>query len=206
MMQGEDERKIFIEKSLGLNYETVAYMATIVSIESAVFSTQTYDELSVSAVATASLELNGGRVGEPATSYEKRGESIMLNPGTINIMVFVNADMSPGCLAQAMVVAVEAKTAVLQELLAGSMRSSRIATGSGTDNMMIIANTESDNLLTYAGQHGKLGELIGVTVMDAVRQSLDRHMGFRGWWTMRSDGMRQQMSWMTGCTMPSWRG
>jgi len=177
MTQSEDESKIFIEKSLGLDYETVAYMATIVSMDSAAFSTRTYDELSVSAAATASLELNGGRVGEPATSYEKRGKSIMLNPGTINIMVFVNANMTPGCLAQAMVVAVEAKTAVLQELLAGSMRSSRIATGSGTDNMMIIANAESDNLLTYAGQHGKLGELIGVTVMDAVRQSLDQHMG-----------------------------
>ncbi len=42
---------------------------------------------------------------------------------------------------------------------------------------MIIANGESDNVLTYAGKHGKLGELIGKTVMAAVKESLHLHMG-----------------------------
>ncbi|UWG98470.1 adenosylcobinamide amidohydrolase [Dehalobacter sp. DCM] len=175
---GQEEKiKRFIIDDLGLDYDTVAYMATIVSMDSAAFKTETYDELTVTAIATASLEVNGGRVGEPATSYEKRGQSISLRPGTINIMVFVNADMTPGCLARSMVTATEAKTAVLQELLAGSLYSSGIATGSGTDNVMIIADAESDNTLTYAGKHGKLGELIGRLVMDVVRESLGKHMG-----------------------------
>lgn len=175
--QAEEKTRQFITDDLGLDYDSVAYMATIVSMDNAVIKTQTYDELTVTAIATASLEVNGGRVGEQATCYEKRGQSISLRPGTINIMVVVNADMTPGCMARAMMTATEAKTAALQELLAGSLRSSGIATGSGTDNMMIIANAESDNLLTYAGKHGKLGELIGVTVMSAVKQSLKQHMG-----------------------------
>jgi adenosylcobinamide amidohydrolase len=175
--EGEESRKKFIAEILGLDYETVAYMATIVSMDNAVIKTESYDELAVTAVATASVEVNAGRVGEKATSYEKRGSSVSLRPGTINIMVFANADMTPGCMARAMITATEAKTAVLQELMVGSLRSSGIATGTGTDNMMIIANAESDNLLTYAGKHGKLGELIGATVMEAVRQSLRRHCG-----------------------------
>ncbi|WP_368293658.1 adenosylcobinamide amidohydrolase [Dehalobacter sp. TBBPA1] len=175
---GQEEKiKRFIIDDLGLDYDTVAYMATIVSMDSAAVKTETYDELTVTAIATASLEVNGGRVGEKATSYEKRGKSVSLKPGTINIMVFVNADMTPGCLARSIVTATEAKTAVLQELLAGSLYSSGIATGSGTDNVMIIANAESDNTLTYAGKHGKLGELIGRMVMDTVRESLGKHMG-----------------------------
>ena len=177
-MPGQEEvRKRFIIDELGLDFETVAYMATIVSMDSAAIKSETYDELTVTAIATASLEVNGGRVGEAATCYEKRGESISLKPGTINIMVFVNADMTPGCMARSMVTATEAKTAALQELLAGSLYSSGIATGSGTDNIMIIANAESDNTLTYAGKHGKLGELIGRLVMEAVKESLGKHMG-----------------------------
>lgn len=173
----EETIKRFIIDELGLDYETVAYMATIVSMDSAAIKSETYDELTVTAIATASLEVNGGRVGESATCYEKRGESINLRPGTINIMVFVNADMTPGCMARSLVTATEAKTAALQELIAGSLYSSGIATGSGTDNIMVIANAESDNTLTYAGKHGKLGELIGRLVMEAVKESLGKHMG-----------------------------
>lgn len=174
--QGEEEHQKFIRENLGLDYDTVAYMATIVSMDNAVVKEATYDALTVTAIATASVEVNGARVGEPATCYEKHGKSIRLQPGTINIMVFVNTDMTPGCLARAMITATEAKTAALQELMAASLNSSGLATGTGTDNMMIIANAESDNLLTYAGKSGKLGELIGVTVMAAVKQSLAQHM------------------------------
>jgi adenosylcobinamide amidohydrolase len=173
--EGDESRKKFIIDELGLDYDTVAYMATIVSMDNAVIRTETYDELTVTAIATASVEVNGGRVGEKATSYEKHGQSVSLRPGTINIMVFTNADMTPGCMARAIITATEAKTAALQEMMAGSLRSSGIATGTGTDNMIIVANAESDNLLTYAGKHGKLGELIGVTVMSAVKQSLRQH-------------------------------
>ncbi len=168
--------KSFIENDLGLDYEHVAYMQTIVSMENASIQSDTYDILSVTAIATASLEVNGGRVGEAATSYEKNGSSINLQPGTINIMVFVNADMTPGSMARAMMTATEAKTAAIQELMGGSLNSHGIATGSGTDNLMIIANSESSNLLTYAGKHGKLGELIGRLVMQAVKESLGKHM------------------------------
>jgi adenosylcobinamide hydrolase len=175
MADGEEKHRQFIADNLGLDAGTVAYMATIVSMDNAVIRTETYDALTVTAIATASVEVNGGRAGEAATCYEKQGQSISLRPGTINIMVIVNADMTPGCMARAMITATEAKTAALQELMAGSLRSPGIATGTGTDNMMIIANAESDNLLTYAGKHGKLGELIGVTVMSAVKQSLRQH-------------------------------
>ena len=175
--QDPDALKAFMENSLGLDYHKTANMATIVSIEDAVISSRSYDELSVTAVATASAELNAIRVGQSATSYEKRGEYTMLRPETINIMVFANADMTPGCMARTIVTTTEAKTAVLQELLAGSTRSAGIATGTGTDNVMVVANPESDNLLTYGGGHGKLGELVGVTVMEAVRASLEKHSG-----------------------------
>lgn len=172
----EEKRRAFIREELGLDPDTVARMATIVSMESAAIKSETYDILTVTAVTTASLEVNGSRIGEKATSYEKNGEYVNLRPGTINIMVFVSGNMTPGCMARAMVTATEAKTAACQELMAGSLYSTGIATGSGTDNVMIICDGESSNRLTYAGKHGKLGELIGRLVRDTVKESLNQHM------------------------------
>ena len=63
--------------------------------------------------------------------------------------------MTPGCMARALVTATEAKTAAIQELMGGSLYSTGLATGSGTDNMMIIADAESENQLTYAGETRK---------------------------------------------------
>lgn len=175
--QTEEDRKQFITEELGLDYDTTAYMATIVSMDHAVIETMTYDEITVTSVVTASLEVNAGRVGEEATCYERYGKSISLKPGTINIMVFCNCDMTPGCMARVIMTATEAKTAAIQELMIPSLRSSGIATGSGTDNIMVIADAESKNTLTYAGKHGKLGELVGKTVMSAVKTALHKHMG-----------------------------
>ncbi len=60
MNQTEDDRKAFIENELGLDHAKTAYMATIVSMDNAVIETLTYDIISVTAVVTASLEVNGG--------------------------------------------------------------------------------------------------------------------------------------------------
>lgn len=177
MEPGQQEKmQAFIREELGLDPDTVARMATIIAMESAAIKSETYDILTVTAITTASLEVNGGRIGEKATSYEKNGEYVNLRPGTINSMVFVSGNMTPGCMARAMVTATEAKTAACQELMAGSLYSTGIATGSGTDNLMIICDSESPNHLTYAGKHGKLGELIGRLVRDTVKESLNQHM------------------------------
>ena len=54
----EEVIKRFIIDELGLDYDTVAYMATIVSMDSVAIKSETYDELTVTAIATASLEVN----------------------------------------------------------------------------------------------------------------------------------------------------
>ena len=43
-----------------------------------------------------------------------------VRPGTINILLFFNVDLSRGALARALVTCTEAQTAALQELLAPS--------------------------------------------------------------------------------------
>ena len=132
---------------------------------------ETYKDTTVTAVATAGIDINGGRVGDPATWHETDGDFVPAS-GTINIMLFIEANLDDGALARALVTATEAKTAALQELLAPSRYSSGIATGSGTDGTVVVCDMNSDVKLTWAGKHSKLGELIGRTVIAAVKEAL----------------------------------
>ncbi|MDR1314343.1 MAG: adenosylcobinamide amidohydrolase, partial [Deltaproteobacteria bacterium] len=104
---------------------------------------------------------------------EPSGSSELPPHGTINVMVFVNLPLTPGCLARSVMMATEAKTAALQELNINSRYSDGLATGTGTDQMG-VASMRVDGFppLTSAGKHSKLGELIGIAVKGAVKQSL----------------------------------
>ena len=172
----EEELKL-VARELGLNPEKTAGISTAVSMENASIKTITYKDLTVTAIVTAGIAVNAGRVGDPASFYEKEGQVVILQPGTINIILSINADMLPGTLARTIVTCTEAKTAAVQELMARSMFSRGLATGSGTDETVVICNSDSKHKLNFAGKHSKLGELIGITVMEAVKDALYLHTG-----------------------------
>ena len=160
---------------LGLDPETVTGMGTAADMEHVAIETLAYKELTVTAIVTGGIETNGGRVGDPATFFKPLEKPD--RAGTINIMLVLDTDLPPGTLTRALVTCTEAKTAAIQELLEGSKYSNGIATGSGTDTTIIVANSDSPLYLEGAGKHSKLGELIGRAVKAAVKQALDRQTG-----------------------------
>jgi adenosylcobinamide amidohydrolase len=134
--------------------------------------------LTVAAAATGGVETNAGRVGDPASVFEQDGRFENLAPtpppdhGTINVMIFINHELTPGAMVRSVITAAEAKTAALQELAVNSRYSNRLATGTGTDQIGVACLLGSGAPLTSAGKHSKLGELLGRTVHDAVKQTL----------------------------------
>lgn len=169
------EHMKLISERLAIDPYKVTGMGTAASMENAVIESMSYKDLTVTAIVTGGIETNGGRVGDPADYYnpiEKPGKF-----GTINIILILDSDMPPGTLARALVTCTEAKTAAIQELLAGSNYSTGIATGSGTDQTIIVANTESKLYLEGAGKHAKMGELIGKVVTVAVKKALKKQSG-----------------------------
>ncbi|WP_456000052.1 adenosylcobinamide amidohydrolase [Phascolarctobacterium succinatutens] len=168
------EHMRLVSKRLALDPDKVSGMGTAASMENAVVETLSFKELTVTAIVTGGIETNGGRAGDPADYYKP-----MPKPkyGTINIMLLLDCDMPEGTMARALVTCTEAKTAAIQELLEGSKYSNGIATGSGTDQTIIIANSESNLYMEGAGKHSKLGELIGKTVKNAVKKALAKQSG-----------------------------
>lgn len=168
------EHMRLVSKRLALDPDKVSGMGTAASMENAVVETMSFKELTVTAIVTGGIETNGGRAGDPADYYKPQPKP---KYGTINIMLLLDCDMPEGTMARALVTCTEAKTAAIQELLEGSKYSNGIATGSGTDQTIIIANSESELYMEGAGKHSKLGELIGKTVKNAVKKALAKQSG-----------------------------
>lgn len=160
----------------GIDPETTAGLLTRAAMQNAAVITESFRDISVSAVVTAGVDVNGGRAGDPASYYECNG---VVGPvgGTINTILAINAAMPEYAMVRALITATEAKAAALQQVMAKSCYSSGIATGSGTDMSAIITNPESPVRLTDAGKHAKIGELIGRVLIRATQEALQRETG-----------------------------
>ena len=198
---------ILAKEDLGLDPSSCSGLMTVASMDNSAISTLAYNDFSVTSVATAGVRNNGGRIGDPASWHEKSentfedttsSDTKKKNPiqnltknisgkiisdkdklpvGTINILLYIDADLSKEALASALVSCTEAKVAAMQELLIASRYSCGIATGTGTDGAIIISNAESKTHLTNAGKHSKLGELIGRTVISSIKEALKLQQG-----------------------------
>jgi len=169
-----EEHMNVITREVGLNPDTATGMCTAAQMKNVSIKELSYDEVTVTAIVTGGININGGRVGDEASWQEKGDRIISLIHGTINIILVIDAVLSEGVLAGALMTVTEAKVAAIQELLLPSRYSMGIATGSGTDKIIIIANPTAKERQTDAGKHSKLGELIGKTVIAAVKEALDK--------------------------------
>ncbi|WP_051013783.1 adenosylcobinamide amidohydrolase [Pararhodospirillum photometricum] len=138
--------------------------------------------LAVLALATGGVDGNAARAGDPAslvedeTGFHPRTGSgdASPRPGTINLMLAVNRPLTPGALVRAVMMATEAKVAALQELSIPSRLSATLATGTGTDQMVVVAPERPGYALSAAGHGMVLGELIARATAEALRETLAR--------------------------------
>jgi adenosylcobinamide hydrolase len=165
-----------VARNLGLDPETATGLITRAKMKNTAIVTESFRDLTVTAIVTAGIEKNGGRAGDPASYYEN-GDSVEPVGGTINTILIINADLPEYAMTRAVMTATEAKTVALQQLMARSIYSTGIATGSGTDMIVIVADPGSSRHLSNAGKHSKLGELIGLAVIRATSAALEMETG-----------------------------
>ena len=125
------------------------------------------DGITVDSVATVGLS-NAERVGVRRTDGGPFG--------TINILVRSSMPLTPAAMLEALSIATEARTLAVVE--AGYDCGSGIATGTGTD-CIVIASPEAPDPLAFAGLHTALGEALGKAVLTVCRAGVTDWLGKR---------------------------
>jgi len=141
-----------------------------------IFSTMTtgcsyriiWEDMIVYALVTAGVETNAMRASTDEGSFYE--------PGTINVIILSNMQLTPRALTRAIISATEAKSAALQDLdIRSSYSPGCQATGTGTDEVLVVEGR--GKRVDNAGGHSKLGELIAKAVYSGVKESIARQNG-----------------------------
>jgi adenosylcobinamide hydrolase len=138
---------------------------------------KSYAEFKVCCLATAGAKGNALRTGVDEAVYVERDGKFMSTLGTINVILLTNATLTNGAMARAIITATEAKTAALQDLNVKSTYSQNQATGTGTDNVIVVSGNGLGKPLRITSGHTKMGELIGFSTKTAVAEALKNHDG-----------------------------
>jgi len=158
----------------------IALIATAANMDNLAVVTKRFKakgiNIVVTALATAGAKTNALRTGLDKGWYI---DGINLKEhGTVNVILLTNLKLTDAAMARAIITITEAKTAAFQDLkIHSSYTPSAMATGTGTDSVIVVSGTEPP-VVNYTGGHSKIGELIGKAVYQAVAKALCKQDGF----------------------------
>ncbi|MBE6519042.1 MAG: hypothetical protein E7Z70_05855 [Thermoplasmata archaeon] len=172
-----DRMNMAYAQKLGLDPQRTIFQGTAANMENAAIVNEvSANGVKVSLAVTGGIRRNGGRAGDPA-DYDESESMYEEKPGTIITLMALDANLSDGAMFQAMLIATEAKSCVIQELQARSLYSEGIATGSGTDQVTIISNTISSERIESIPRDSELARTISQCMKQALRKTFDLQTG-----------------------------
>ncbi|MDF0666978.1 MAG: adenosylcobinamide amidohydrolase [Nitrospira sp.] len=150
---------------------TVGLM-TAVPMTQLVTSRVSADELWVECFATVGVT-NAVRAGEWPQYLVHRKDRRSARMGTINLILITNGSLSTSAMVGVVQVATETKTGVLRDHAIPSWKGRDLATGTGTDAVVIACCLRGEGPLhTYSGTHTIFGALVGRAVSACVSRGL----------------------------------
>lgn len=160
-----EEMAVFLTDK-GFSLANTVGMMTAVMMEDAVWKYIEDDGFSVFIAITAGVG-NAVDVSRGTVHLSKP------MPGTINIWIFINGELSDEAYIQAITTATEAKVKVLQDLDIKDPLTKSTATGTSTDSILIAA-TQKGQFLQYAGTITSLGKVIGQGVYECTKAAIEK--------------------------------
>jgi adenosylcobinamide hydrolase len=174
-MNNYDAFKEEFPKILGIPQNDLSFLSTGANMNNLAVCERFYRDRKVCCLATGGVG-NALRSGVDEANWVEQDGAFTSTLGTINIILLTNVTLTDGAMARAIITATEAKTAALQDMDARSSVSPKLqATGTGTDNIIVVSGTDLDKKVRYTGGHVKIGELIGVTTKIAVAETIKKH-------------------------------
>lgn len=185
-----EEHLAYVAKNTGLNPGHCAGLSTACFMDRMRTAKIYVNGIAVTLLLTGGINKNARCAGDPTTMWEEDGifsiisekcdknihlvttEKVIPKPGTINIILHIDAALSSGALVGAIMVLSEAKAAATHELKLQSCYSADEATGSGTDGIIVISNTESNRKLTQIRTDTRIGEQIAFLLRETLKDSI----------------------------------
>jgi iron complex transport system ATP-binding protein len=152
------------EKGMELS-ETVGMM-TAVYVEDASYRIYEGEGFSAFIVVTAGVE-------HAIDASRSEQHSFSCSPGTINIWVFVNSELTEAAFIQSIMTATEAKVKVMHDQQVYDPVTGTIATGTSTDSILIAA-TQKGAKLEFAGTNTPLGKVISKGVYECTTEAVQK--------------------------------
>jgi len=156
-----------IEK-MGFPQDKVVAIMTAAKMKNVEVVTLKFEDITLTAFVTAGVYFAataGDEIASKQTAFPPK------KWGTINIIIFIDGNLTESCMVNAVVTATEAKASALRELDVRSRFSGEVATGTVTDSV-VIACTNRGGTIKYAGTGTVLGELIGKSVKAALKKAI----------------------------------
>jgi len=150
--------------ALNLDKDETSILITGADMSNLAVKKEKFKELEVQVFVTAGVNSNAMRMGRDTGGFYE--------PGTINVIIMSNVQMSSRAMTRAIITATEAKTAALlnMDIRSSYANGAYRATGTGTDNVAVIQGR--GQLLEGTGGHTKLGELIANAVYKGVKEAI----------------------------------
>jgi adenosylcobinamide amidohydrolase len=164
-------------KSLKISSREISFLSTGADMDNLAVCEKFFQEFGICCFATAGTG-NALRTGVDTANYVERNGRFEYLPCTIITIILSNVPLTAGAMARAIITATEAKSAALQDLDVRSASSPECqATGTGTDNIIIVSGRDTGKPISWTGGHTKMGELIGVCARLAVLEALRKQEG-----------------------------
>jgi len=161
----------FIMKQ-GWKEKTIGFM-TAASMKSYRKSVKSRNEFSVEVHLTSGLS-NARASGDPADCSELFIDAhSSFPPGTINMIIIVNLNLSFQAALELLMISSAAKASVLFSNGIKSVKTGRPAVGTGTDSTVILFPENNDWDLIFAGTHTIPGELTALAVEESLASSIN---------------------------------
>ncbi|MEH7085014.1 adenosylcobinamide amidohydrolase [Neobacillus drentensis] len=159
------EMAIFL-KSKGFEPSETVGMMTAVILEDVVYKRYIGTDFSIFVVVTAG-------VGNAVDASKSELHSFEMIPGTINTWIFVEGELTEEAFIQSIMTATEAKVKAMNDLMVMDELTGTLATGTSTDSILIAA-TQTGEVLEFAGTITPLGKLISKAVYQCTTEAIQK--------------------------------
>jgi iron complex transport system substrate-binding protein len=154
---------------IGKSEKSTSFLFTGADMDNLTINRKKFRAMEVYALVTAGVKSNAVRIS--------KDEGRFYEPGTINIIILPNMELTSRAMTRAIISATEAKTAAVMDMDIRSSYTPLInqATGTGTDNIIVVQGKGAR--IDNAGGHSKMGELIARAVYDGVQKAVYKQNG-----------------------------